>query len=309
MGPHNDVRRGGGRQLSYFRATVFTLALLAGLVAPVLPGAPGQSTSEAIESLPNCGYTLPKRFEGGNWKCTFADYFSGTQLDRTIWSPMTSADSPSIKHECRVDDPANVKVRNGTLRLTVRKLNEPMVCPSPWGTPFQTRFTAGGVTSRHGFSQTRGRFEVRARFPGVKVQGLHSAIWMWPKELSYGRYSGEIDIAEFRTARPSLVVPTLHYYDDGNAGRKSAWDCKVSKPEAWHTYTLEWSQKVMIFFYDGKPCLYHEWQPAAPQVKPQPFDHPFVLILNQSLGLNNNAYDGRATLPATMQVDHVRVWS
>jgi beta-glucanase (GH16 family) len=286
---------------------VFTAALVVGLVVPVIPGSPS-STSVAIETVPDCGAPVARRFSSGTWKCTFVDHFSGTELDRSIWTPLTAADSPAVTHECRVDRPANVKVRDGTLRLIVRKLPEPMVCPSPWGA-FMADYTAGGVSSRHGFSQTRGRFQIRARFPAARIRGLHSAIWMWPKELSYGRYSGEIDIAEFRTGKPSLVVPTLHYYDDGTAGRKSAWDCKVSQPENFHTYTLEWTKTAMLFMYDGKACLYHVWQPASPQVKPQPFDHPFFLLLNQSLGIGDNSYDGRVTLPAIMQVDYVKVWS
>lgn len=306
MGRTADVRRGGGRRIRYSRAATLLAALLLGLVVPVVPGHP--STSTAVESAPDCGGAVARRFSSGYWKCTLADYFDGTELDRTIWTPLTTTDTPAVTHECRVDDPANIRVRNGTLRLVARQLSEPIVCPSPWG-DFLTQFTAGGVTTRNAFSQTRGRFQIRARFPASKVRGLHSALWMWPKDLAYGRYSGEIDIAEFRTARPGLVVPTLHYYDDGTAGRKSAWDCKISQPEAFHVYTLEWTSTAMLFLYDGKPCLYHVWQPAYPQTKPMPFDQPFFLILNQSMGWGKNSYDGRAPLPGVMQIDWVRVWS
>jgi hypothetical protein len=44
-------------------------------------------------------------------------------------------------------------------------------------------------------------------------------------------------------------------------------------------------------------------------VKPQPFDQPFFVALTQALGQNGNAFDPNTTpLPATTQVDHVRVW-
>lgn len=43
--------------------------------------------------------------------------------------------------------------------------------------------------------------------------------------------------------------------------------------------------------------------------KPKPFDHPFVVNLTQSLGILLNAFRPNETpLPASMYVDHVRVW-
>jgi hypothetical protein len=47
----------------------------------------------------------------------------------------------------------------------------------------------------------------------------------------------------------------------------------------------------------------------APQTKPQPFDQPFIIALTQLLGVSNNAFDPAKTpLPASTQVDYVRVW-
>ncbi len=307
MGQFFDARHGGERQRVFYRAAVLAAALVLALLVPVVPRTEAP-TAEAASKTPSCGTTVARRYGGGNWKCTFSEYFSGNSLDRSVWSALTTADSPAVTQECRVDDPANIRVLNGTLRLTVRKLSSPMICPSPWGA-FVTEYTAGGVTTRYGFSQTRGRFQIRARFPSAKIAGLHSAIWMWPKNRSYGKYSGELDIAEFRTASPDIVVPSIHYFDDGTAGRKTAWDCKVTSPQNFHTYTFEWTQTQLIFLYDDKPCLYHAWKAAAPLSNPQPFDHPFFLILNQSLGIGENAYDGSVPLPATMQVDFVRAWS
>jgi hypothetical protein len=52
------------------------------------------------------------------------------------------------------------------------------------------------------------------------------------------------------------------------------------------------------------------WNPAAPLVKPQPFDQPFFINLTQALGIGANLFDPATTpLPATTQVDYVRVWS
>ena len=46
------------------------------------------------------------------------------------------------------------------------------------------------------------------------------------------------------------------------------------------------------------------WQYVAP------FDQPFIMSLTQALGIDSNAFDPNTTpLPATTQIDWVRVWS
>ncbi len=65
----------------------------------------------------------------------------------------------------------------------------------------------------------------------------------------------------------------------------------------------------MTILYDGKTCLVDRWDPAAPLVAPEPFDQPFFLALTQALGVNTNAFEpGITPLPATTQIDWVRVW-
>jgi hypothetical protein len=46
-----------------------------------------------------------------------------------------------------------------------------------------------------------------------------------------------------------------------------------------------------------------------PQIKPQPFDSPFIVALTEYLGVGTNAFQpGTTPLPASTQVDYVRVW-
>lgn len=296
------------------RAAAAALTALA-LVAPVaVTQATGGSAVAAPRdrtpspSTPDCGDPLA-RPDGGTWTCTFVDDFPGKELDRAKWSAMTTAATGTGLSECRVDDGDNIAVRGGALHLTVREERKPFLCQSPHG-DYWTSHTAGAVTSYHGFSQAFGRFEVRARFPEVTVSGLHSAIWMWPRNARYGAASGEIDIAEFRTAMPDVVVPTLHYDGDDDDVNRTRWNCRVSRPGDFHTYAVEWTPDAITFLYDGQVCLTNTaWSPDAPLTRPAPFDEPYAINLNQSLGMGGNAYDPAATpLPATMQVDHVRVW-
>jgi beta-glucanase (GH16 family) len=211
--------------------------------------------------------------------------------------------------DCRVNTPETIRVSGGYLHLTVFDTGEPFVCASANG-DYSTQYAAGAVSTGRKFSQAYGRFEIRAAMPDVTVAGLHSAIWMWPQDQRYGSLSGEIDINERRTSIPDKAVPTVHYTDDGTAGPKTSWDCIIDRPQDFHTYVLEWTKTKVTFIYDGKVCLSHEWQPAAPLIKPQPFDERYFLILNQDLGYGSNALvPGVTPLPATMKVDYVRVWS
>lgn len=264
----------------------------------------------------DCGSTISK--PGGDvWRCTFADHFDRTALDRTLWSAFTTKQTGYIAPECRVDDPDNISVRDGLLRLTIRKEAAPFYYESIVG-GFVTQYTGGGVLTWEKFSQTYGRFETRAAFP-VAPRGLQGAIWMWPQSQrsNYGENSGEIDTAEHWTGT-DVVKPALHFKP------KSGWsnadgetnldyvtkDCRIDRPGDFHTYVVEWNPQTITFIYDGEVCLRVDWQPAPPLTKPQPSDEPFFLTMNIQFGdPSRQPVLNDAPLPGTMKVDYVKVWS
>jgi beta-glucanase (GH16 family) len=245
---------------------------------------------------------------GGQWKCTFADEFSGPELNRSKWSVMTTAQSGfSHASECYVDDPSTVSVARGSLRLAATQLATPAWC----GSLFQTPYQSGMVHTKFSFAQTYGRFEARIRFPGGL--GIHSAWWMWPRDMTYGHMSGEIDIAEHYGAFPSIVSPYVHAKDLLGGDRGQGEYCDVDDPEGkFHTYAVEWLPLGgMRFLYDGKICMaFDRWDPGIPLSYPQPFDQPFFLVLTQALmDFGTNALTPTTALPAAMYVDYVRAWS
>jgi hypothetical protein len=267
---------------------------------PAPPPAPGE-----------CGAPVAKG-GGGYWACTFADNFNGTSLDRRKWLPQRTDNSGYVNGPtaCFLDKAGNVSVSGGTLQLTARKEAAPFGC-----TPtFTTQYTSGMVTTaQKRFSQAYGRFEVRARLSPAQAKGLQTSLWLWPVDDDrYGDYpaSGEIDIAEMFSQYPDRAVPYIHYKPlllvDPLA---TSPVCFIANLAAFHTYTLEWTATSMRILYDGKPCLLDSWLPARPQVKPQPFDQPFFILLTQALGVGTNEFDpDRTPLPATTAVDYVRVW-
>ncbi len=148
------------------------------------------------------------------------------------------------------------------------------------------------VTTWKRFSQTYGRFEIKARMPDVKVAGIHSAIWLWPQDEAKrgGKpMAGEIDIAEYYSVHPDRLIPYVHYTPAAPDPAVTNNECLVDDPAAWHTYLLEWTPKTLTISYDGKTCLVNSWNPAAPLAKPAPFDQPFIIALTQSLGVATTA--------------------
>ena len=297
--------RGMGKHMGRIRQAL--LLCMGSFVLMTLAAAGPSSARTETSGAPYCGPAIAKP-GGGQWSCTFSDHFSGPSLASDKWTLVTSDTTGTGGVDCRVASPKTIRVGGGTLKLTVYDTGSPFMCTSARGS-YMTRYAAGAVSTAGKFRQAFGRYEVRAAMPDVTVAGLHSSIWMWPQERRYGALSGEIDINERRTNIADRAVPAVHYSDDGTAGPKTVWDCRITHPERFHSYVLEWSQTTLSFIYDGQVCFTHEWQPEGLS-KPKPFDEPYFLVLSQNLGGGYNAFDPAVTpLPATMVVDYVRIWS
>ncbi|MEO6470288.1 MAG: glycoside hydrolase family 16 protein [Aeromicrobium sp.] len=260
-----------------------------------------------------CGSAVVTKSDGTTWKCTFGDDFTGGNLDTSKWGVQTTAGTGSHTGvDCLVNSSKNVSTSFGVLRLTTRKESAPFTCTSPYGN-FRTQYTGAMVSTYNKFAQAYGRFEIRAKFPATKVAGLQSALWLYPQNPTYGSWpqSGEIDIAEEYSAYADRAVPYIHYAQT-NLTDASVTNshCLIKDVSAFHSYVAEWTPTNITIKYDGATCLSHSWTPAAPLLSPAPFDQPFMVCLTQGLGVNGNAFNSLTTpLPATTQVDYVRVWS
>lgn len=254
----------------------------------------------AVAAAPSCGKRIAKP-SGGRWKCAFADDFKGHRLARTKWRPMTTATTGfTMGGECDVDDPGHIRVGHGVLTLTVTK------GPSKWCGWYPTPYQSGMVFTK--YAQAYGRFEARVKFPAG--ERFASGFWMWPKEMAYGKQSGEIDIAEHFGAYPSSVTSHIHIID-GIGDRGTGGYCDVADPAGrFHKYTVEWLPTGFRFLYDGVPCeTISSWDPPSPLIVPQPFDQPFFMLLTLALGNKDSLIgEGGSDFPASMQVDYVRAW-
>jgi beta-glucanase (GH16 family) len=241
---------------------------------------------------------------------TFEDNFNGTRLNTLKWTVQRSATSgakPGLS--CWDNYPETIKVSGGTLKLRNVKVPE-FTCKSPYG-DFRTKYKGASVSTRNKHEFTYGKVEIRAKFPTARVVGIHSALWLYPRETTYGGWprSGEIDIAEYYTKYPDRAIPYLHYVrDPGDPVTNTR--CLIQDPTTFHTYTLDWSPGLITVRYDGTVCLIHRIDPADPLTGSAPFDKPFYLLLTQTLGIGQNAFvEGTTPLPQTMEIDRVRIWN
>ena len=292
------------RPLKLTCVVILLVAIGAFAVPPEV--APAEAVAGVATATDACG-VQPLKADGTPWRCTFVDNFSGRTLDRTKWTPQTAfASGTAAVHACYRDDPANVDVKNGAMYLKLVKLSAPAPCGLPGLSP--TRYQSGSVTTWHQFSQQYGRFEARTKSFATSYPGLHEAFWMWPDDR-YGStspwpYSGEIDISETFSVHPGLSASTLHYSADALGLQQGlTMDVCAASRGVWNTYRLEWSPSRIEFFVNGRSCLVNTSGDAA-------FRKRYIMTFTQGIGPVDmgNMPTAQTPMPASYQVDYVRVW-
>ena len=271
--------------------------------------APSPPTEEQpVRHVDDCG-PQPVKPDGSYWSCTLVDEFMGTEPDPDVWTALTQPG----RHgggACMLDDPRTVAVEGGALRLTVRPVEEGLTCP-PDRDGSRAAYASGSLSTYWKWSQQLGRFEARIKVAPVGGPGLQEAFWLWPDarytDTTTWPASGEIDIVETYSQHPTLAIPFLHYTANDNGGSfhglNTAWNCATTRGE-WHTYTLEWTADRVEVLVDGRTCLVNIDGAES-------FRKRFIMSFTQLLGAGDNRLDPALAdelLPATMEVDSVRVW-
>jgi hypothetical protein len=285
------------------------------------PTPPPPTDPPPADPGPGCGADAPLKADGTPWVCTYDDEFSGSTLNRKYWVPQLSATSnvysgTASSPACFIDDPRTIDVSNGDLVLGAKYVDTPVKCGA------KTSNEISGMVSHNGtFSQTYGRYEVRAKVPSFSGKGLQETLWLWPNDaLKYGYAhpaSGEIDFAEFYSNYVNLNIPVDHYLFDPstinfttNTNVYTAWNCPINVGQ-YNTYAVEWSPGLITIFINGTVCLTDNYKAynATPDHPYAPFDQPFFLALTQAFGTTGNEFDP-ATGPkdSETRVDYVRVW-
>jgi beta-glucanase (GH16 family) len=187
---------------------------------------------------------------------------------------------------------ANATVVNGVLQITAKK-------ESVGGAPY----TSARMKTQGLKDFKYGRIEARMKVP--QGQGLWPAFWMlgsnigsvgWPK-------CGEIDIME-HVNTDNKVYGTVHWDSNGHAEYGGNTTTTLAD---WHVYSVEWTATYIKWFVDG--TQFHVIDITGSKGSTEEFQSSFFLLLNLAVGGNwpGQTVD-ESKLPATMQVDYVRVY-
>lgn len=283
------------------------------------PNAPRPDVTDQ-EDIP-IGTPSNPAIEGMN--LIWQDEFTGNTLDRSKWDydlgyylnddPNTWGwGNSELQHY--TDSAQNVFVQDG--KLNIRALNEPKSFPQD---PSRSApYSSGKITTKNHFSLTYGRVDFRAKLP--TGNGIWPALWMLPKDDRYGVWAstGEIDVMEARGRLPGTTSGALHFGGQWPANRHLSGEYHFPAGQTfandYHVYSVVWEEDNIKWYVDGKfffKVTRDQWYSAAAPNNPHaPFDQPFYLIMNLALG---GTFDGGRTpdpsdIPATMQVDYVRVY-
>ncbi len=286
---------------SSYSETMFTcVAFRSRRVAAVLLTAVGAS----IAALPAAGQ---QPYPVVSWY----DEFDGDAIDPGRWTfdLGTGADRGLVgwgnnELQYYTDRAANARVADGLLSITARRENEGGM-----------EYTSARLTTRGRFSQTGGRFEIRAALPAG--QGFWPAFWMLPESSRYGGWaaSGEIDILEARGQDTRRIENTIHYGGSwpDNTYTGSAYTLPAGgRTTDFHVYAVEWDlgPQPMLRWYvdDTLSWVTSQWWSSGGSY-PAPFDEPFHLLVNLAVGGNFvGPPDAGTPFPGSMLVDYVRVY-
>lgn len=177
-------------------------------------------------------------------------------------------------------------------------------------------YKTGGVWTMNKKGFKYGKLEICAKF--TSIQGGWAAIWMMPQERQYplinNNYPGEIDIMEQvsleKVAQHSVHTHyTLDLGNDKNPPRNGYGNYVDGE---FNLYGIEWTKDKIIYTVNGEETFSYPNLHLSnePEMQQWPFDVPYYLILNYSVG-GENTWPGIIDdkgLPAHMEVEYVRYY-
>ena len=272
------------------------------------------------QNINNPTLNMPATFEvsdGDLLTLVWNDEFDGAQLDPQVWFYETGDGSqygfgqgniPAGwgNNELEYYLPDNAQLVNGVLEITARR-------ESAEG----FNFTSARINTRDRFAFKYGRIEARIKLPSG--QGLWPAFWLLSQDSPYGGWAatGEIDVLEavnLDGTGGNEIFSAIHFGGEESLGQNTSTSTTYTPSfdvtEDFHTYAFEWDEFEMRWYVDGTLTMVeNSWfSTAAPY--PAPFDQPFYVLFNLAVGGDfPGSPNGTTPLPATMEVDWVRVYS
>ena len=164
------------------------------------------------------------------------------------------------------------------------------------------KFTSGEINTFHGFSQTYGYFEMRAKVPAVA--GMWSAFWL---RRENGTWPPELDVMEILGRDPTTLhvnchtkINSRHGSGGGNIGEPHS----IPIPDAslaFHTYGVDWEEKTITWYFDR--------QPVAEIPTPVDMHRPMYIEANLAGGGPWAKDIDVGKLPASLAIDYIEAYT
>ena len=292
-----------------------TLAISLGIVT--------QSACSREDDKLATGPANPGVPSGYSLEPSFSDEFDGDKLDTKTWinvfAPRKLRDPQVVKRTLLGNaerqvyfDPSYLglgidpfRVANGILTITAAPLAPAAQAMldteiTRQREDFQKRglhklaYSSGLISTRGGFTQKYGYFEMRARWSAGK--GLWPAFWLLPAD---GGWPPEIDILEAHGDKPGIAFQSTHSsFKPKAVTRKATID---GTGQEFHRYGALWLPDRVEYYIDG----------IRTETLPTPADmtQPMYILLNLAVGGAWPGYpDATVKFPATLDVDYIRAW-
>ena len=262
----------------------------------VMSGAARKSISVTQEAAAQSAYNAPE-----GYTLVWQDEFDkGTELNGNDWTHEVKGKgwvNNELQEYVNHKTPEGAlvtQVKNGTLRITALKENG--------------KVYSGRVYAKVKEGWKYGYIEASIKLP--KGKGTWPAFWMMPVNFRSWPADGEIDIMEEVGYHPNYVSSSLHanaHVHSNNTQVTHEMYCKGAEGE-FHTYAIEWTAQNITTFVDGKKQLSYDNRGLGRD--DWPYNDPFYVIFNLAWGGDWGGSQGvdENALPATMEVDYVRVF-
>lgn len=269
-------------------------------------------------------YALFGQQENSEWIKIWGDEFSGTAMDSKRW--VTQGWRGSVWNRFCSLTPAGHKLVNvfddGYYNSYCFKTPEDVKAAEK-----NIEMISGAINSSGKFTMTYGRIEARAKCR--KHTGNFPAFWMMPSgstlpsSLNKWPNNGEIDIWESINAQDAAHT-TVH--SGWTYWRSAGWPAPSKNSPAstrqtsanmdlWHVFALEWDEEALRFYLDGNLVFTyandHYSEPNSDYYLADvcwPFNKPFYVIVNQSVGNGSWAANPDVNFEYLTQFDYVRVY-
>lgn len=257
---------------------------------------------------------------GAEYKLAFGDEFNTadfTQPNETHWSRSEWA-HPAWKRftaQTKAGQEKTGWIEDG--KLVLRCVKNEFNDEKRGDNGNKLEMISGAIESANKVTFTYGKVE--GRLKTTAHSGNFPAFWMMPNESTYGGWpsSGEIDIFE-QINNENTSYHTIHSHwangaadgGLGNSGKPQKGGTSATTTGEYHVYGLEWTEDILKWFVDGKQVFSYAKSTTQDDLdKLQwPFDKPFYLILNQSVGNGGWAANPDLNFTYETKFDWVRVY-